>query len=568
MQRQQWWREAEVWLLVLLTGAIYFTRLGDPPLTGEEPRRGQVAREMAEFDDWIVPRQQGAPFMSRPPVHNWMIALAGAARGSVDAVAIRLPSAVAMMFLVLLIYGYSRTFLSRVGALGAGAAFATMGLVLQFGWRGETEALYTLFVAGSLLLWRWADVRTLPPLWPWCAGYGLAALGMLAKGPQAPAYFVGGVGLYLVWTRRWREMLRWPHLAGCALFLLAWAAWFVPFLLRVGIAGAWQMLSFDIALRFHGANPLGFFQHLVVYPFDVAVCMLPWSILLLPYLRRDFRRRVAFARPEIRFLASGIGVALLSCWITPGAKNRYFLPLLPCVAPLVGLVVEQCCAAVAVTPWSNLWKRYLQGMALIMPAAAVWVLTATVLGLAAEFGTQPPLFAALFVVAAAVLGGLTFWSSGSRQPLHLRVGILGVATFLGLAWSGAVLNVLVATRQPMGTDIAAVKQRLPEGTRMVSLGPVDDRFLYYYGEPIRQLPAAAVAQEPPTDWSYFCMGPVTTPQPACDFAYETVGVVSNNAMRTEHPTEFILIGRRLSPPPRVGSGPELVAQKPAGTRVR
>ena len=63
------------------TGLIYGSRLSETPPGGEEPRRGQVAREMFGSGDWIVPRQQGLPFLSRPPVQNWAIALCSLAGG-------------------------------------------------------------------------------------------------------------------------------------------------------------------------------------------------------------------------------------------------------------------------------------------------------------------------------------------------------------------------------------------------------------------------------------------------------------------------------------------------------
>ena len=199
---------------MLLTGLIYGSRLGETPPSGEEPRRGQVAREMISSGDWIVPRQQGLPFLSRPPVQNWAIALVSLLWGKIDAVAIRLPSVAAILLTVTLIYAYGRSFLSRLGAMCAMLAFPTMGLVLQFGWLGETEALYTFVVAGSLIVWRWADAAGKSPLWGWCGGYGLAALGMLTKGPQAPAYFIGGVAIFLLVMRRG---------ASCSAGSMSWA---------------------------------------------------------------------------------------------------------------------------------------------------------------------------------------------------------------------------------------------------------------------------------------------------------------------------------------------------------
>ena len=85
-QSPRWWREWEFWAVLLLAGMIYFPRLATPELSGEEHCRGQVAREMIGGGDWIVPRAQGLPLLSRPPVQNWAIAAFALARGDVRCV--------------------------------------------------------------------------------------------------------------------------------------------------------------------------------------------------------------------------------------------------------------------------------------------------------------------------------------------------------------------------------------------------------------------------------------------------------------------------------------------------
>ncbi len=147
----KWWQELELALLVVLVVAAFFSRMTALSVRGEESRRGLIAREMLETGDWIVPRCQGVPLFSRPPLQNWLIALVATVRGKVDAVALRLPSDCAILLTTILIYGYGRLFLTKMGALTAGAAFASMGQVLELGRTGETDALFTLFVTGSLL---------------------------------------------------------------------------------------------------------------------------------------------------------------------------------------------------------------------------------------------------------------------------------------------------------------------------------------------------------------------------------------------------------------------------------
>ncbi len=443
---KRWWLEWELWLVLLLAAGTDFPRMTATVLCGEESRRGQVAREMLATGDFLVPRLQGQLFPSRPPLQNWAIALVAACHAGADEVAVRVPSAVAVLLTVLLIYGYCRRFMSQLGALVAAAAYATMGHILQLGRLGETEAIYTLLVGGSLLAWHWADCCGRPALWGWLAGYGLAGLGMLTKGPQAPAYFVAGVGLFLLVTRRWRELLRWPHVAGVLMFLAVWAAWEVPFACRVGPPGAWKMLTADIGMRFQHPGWSDFFRHLVSFPLEVLGCMLPWSVLLTAYLWPGFRRSLrsgtgpegdspilAASMPQksgqspataqaagtadpaplhVRFLLCAIAATFPSCWLVTGARNRYFAPIYPCIVPLMGLAADRCCAALRAAVWTKTWRRFLLGMGLLMPGAGLGVALATLLGWGPGLGQQPPAFAGVYLAACAALGLLTFWAAG------------------------------------------------------------------------------------------------------------------------------------------------------------
>jgi len=550
--RARWWLEWEFWVVLVLTGLIYGTRLSEAPPNGEEPRRGQVAREMFRSGDWVVPRQQGLPFLSRPPLQNWAIAILSLARGKIDAVAIRFPSVVAVLLTVVLIYAYGRTFLSRLGAMCAMAVFPTMGLVLQFGWLGETEALYTFVVATSLIVWRWADATGKPRLWAWCGGYGCAALGMLTKGPQAPVYFLGGVAIFLLTMRRGRELLRWQHAAGVGLFLAIWLTWEIPFYLRVGPDAAWTMLTGDIGMRFQGGNAMRALKHFVEFPLSVAACMLPWCVLLLAYVRRDFRRSIDFARVDVWFLAVSIGFAFLTCYLVPGARNRYLAPILPLIALLIGLAAQQCCAATASESLVRLRRHFFIGMGLLAAGLGAWVVVATILRMGPLRGQQPVAFAMVFAVTAAITMAIAFWASTRPEPRRQRLGTLAVAGLLGLSYLGAIVNIFVATRHPIDAEIAAVAAHVPDDVELVSIGPVDDVFLYYYGKPIKRLATSEGIGRKERAWTYFCMG-CGSNMPEFDMPYETLGVISVESAYSDHPQDVVILGRRLPEATAAGS---------------
>ncbi len=230
LPRARWWSEREVLLLLALVGGIYFTRIDYLPIRGEETRRARIACEILESGDWIVPRQQGEPFTSRPPLGNWPIAWSIAVAGDCTTFATRLPTVLATLLTTLLVYGYSRNFLPRLGSLAAAASYATMGLVMQMGQVAETDATFTLLLAGSLLCWHWNFAGRQAPWTAWLVGYGLAGLATLTKGPQAPAYFAAAAGMYLFIVGQWPKLLRGRTSAGLAPFLGVRGAWQISFL--------------------------------------------------------------------------------------------------------------------------------------------------------------------------------------------------------------------------------------------------------------------------------------------------------------------------------------------------
>ena len=159
-ERTRYFADACVVLLILVfVIVVYGVRIESQPLVGEETRWGSAAREMLETSDWIVPRQQGRAFPERPPMTIWAIAAVGWARGQVDTIAIRLPSILAVGATCLILYAYARLLISRFAGTAAAFVYASFGQVLQIGRMGESEALFTLFLSASLLLWHLGYLR-------------------------------------------------------------------------------------------------------------------------------------------------------------------------------------------------------------------------------------------------------------------------------------------------------------------------------------------------------------------------------------------------------------------------
>ena len=127
-----------------------------------------------------------------------------------------------------------------------------MPQVLQLGHFAESDALFSLFAAASLLVWHWGYTRKWPAASVWGCGYLLAALAALTKGPQGPIYFLGPILIFLLLRRDWRYLLSLPHLAGMAVFAAVVGAWQIPF----SCAPGWRPRPRSGARR--GAWPIAF----------------------------------------------------------------------------------------------------------------------------------------------------------------------------------------------------------------------------------------------------------------------------------------------------------------------
>jgi len=509
--RNWWWWEWEAAALVILVVAVYFTRLTASPVCGEESRWANGAREMISSGDWIVPRQQGSIFPERPPLNIWAMALVGLARGDVDLVAVRLPSVTAMLATTLLIYAFARSWMSRLGSFSAAAMFATFGQVLGIGRFGESEAVFTFFVAASLLIWHWGYTKAWPSALTWSLGYSFAALGALTKGLQAPIYFVSACGIYLLLRRDWRWLFSFSHLAGLACFVAIVGSWFVPFARShwTAVDDIWGGLARDrFALQ-------GLAKHVVSYPFETFGCLLPWSPLLLLFAKPSVRAKVWAERPQMRFLLVALLVSYPSVLLAAGARGRYYMPLYPCLALLIGLAVEQCAASSA--SWSNrrIWRHYLRGLSILACGGAVGVVFVSVWPSEKFADARQPLpFMIAWVVCALTTTAVLNWASRSEQSPRPQFGIFAAAGLLGLAYVGVVVNARIQGGNDLTPTITQIRQQVPGVNDMVSLGRVYHRFAYCYDTPIRQVPWPMAASDLPDDVTYFCFDhrPSDTPK--------------------------------------------------------
>jgi 4-amino-4-deoxy-L-arabinose transferase-like glycosyltransferase len=329
------------------------------------------------------------------------------------------------------------------------------------------------------------------------------------------------------------------------------AAWVVPYAAVMGWSEVRSVWFGDPAVTLQALPLDRFLVHLVTYPLEIAVGTLPWSLMLLPYLFPSFRRAIGPARDHVIFLALYMAVAFASCWLKPGgALPRYFAPLYPAMAVLIGLAIQRCTEAMAVHSLRAAWRRFAGAMAWSACGLGIVVVTATAWRMVTSRPVpwaETPLMAAVYGAVAASLCVLLFRVREQVTDSRARLAVVGLSSFLALTFSGVVLNIRLRRSENPAEAMAKVKAQLPPGERLVSLGGhIDALFPFYYGLPlIEARPIPAANHEP--DWTYFCVTCIPgDSRPQLPFAWEEVGTIPLDRIRHPIPQRAIVVGRRVS----------------------
>jgi len=214
-----------LWLLATIVLSRLITMIMVPMIDTTEPRYAEIARIMAESGDWITPWfDYGVPFWGKPPLSFWLEALSFRLFG-VTEFAARLPSWLAHLASLGLIYTLVRNISGHRQALIAALVFSSMTLAFVMSGAVLTDpflALGTTLSLVSILL----ALRHPGSHWRWWFFIGLS-IGLLAKGPLALVLTGGPLFFWVLWRRQWRDLSTIPWIRGILLTSFLTLPWYI-----------------------------------------------------------------------------------------------------------------------------------------------------------------------------------------------------------------------------------------------------------------------------------------------------------------------------------------------------
>lgn len=297
----------------------------------DEGRNAEVAREMAESNDYLLPRLDGLPYLDKPVVYFAAAAAVMEVLGPTETAA-RLPAYLFTLATIAVVIGFARRRWDRDAGWLAGLALATMPLVLVYARTTIFDS--TLAFCTTVAILSFWDER---PVLAWAA----IGLGALTKGPIAILIPLATVVPYALLTRR--PLRRLFPLAGLGVFALVALPWFLLVSRRIPEFPHYVFVreTFErvTSTRFHRTGP--FWYYLPILP----VAAFPWVVPALARIR-DWRwtwlgRTVNARAQESIFLICWIVGPLIFFSLNQSKLPQYVLPLMPAFALAAGRLMTR-----------------------------------------------------------------------------------------------------------------------------------------------------------------------------------------------------------------------------------
>jgi 4-amino-4-deoxy-L-arabinose transferase-like glycosyltransferase len=194
--------------------------------TGDQPYQVDYIRDVVHHDAWIAQHLADGTAATKPPLYNWLAAIAVHLTGSESDFVLKLPSLIAGLITLLLVWDLGRRIGGAEAALYSGLFLICSTMFSKQIYFARTDMLLTMFVV--LQVWaalRHEEKRTRgTTVLFWTA----ASLSMLTKGPVGVVIPIAGLSFW--WWRRGMVRERWRTLhvpLGLVIATAVFAAWFV-----------------------------------------------------------------------------------------------------------------------------------------------------------------------------------------------------------------------------------------------------------------------------------------------------------------------------------------------------
>jgi 4-amino-4-deoxy-L-arabinose transferase-like glycosyltransferase len=346
-------RNLFIFLVVLAWAIVYLGSLFQPPLLDDaDTVHAEAAREMVAGNDWVTLHiNNGFRYLEKAPLMYWAVAASFKLFGVHDWSA-RLPIALGVLALLLVVYRMGRRVYGDEGGLYSALALAT----------GFGPFIFTRILIPDMAVALWlalgfdfflttleqADAGEKPSRWLCWGIAATMALNVLTKGLIGLVFPLGTIFIFLLLTGKLRHLLQLRLLSSFLVFLLIAAPWHVLAGVRNPAQGQargffWFYFVNEHFLRYlkkrfpedYDTVPLWLFWGLNL------LWLMPWTAFLLqaagqvPWRWRQWRARLSLQDQATLLFA--IWMLLVMVFFSFSSRQEYYVIAgIPGLALLLG----------------------------------------------------------------------------------------------------------------------------------------------------------------------------------------------------------------------------------------
>ena len=319
-----------LWATAIVALTVFFWGLGSIDLLSlNEGRRALAIQEMVASGNWLLPHLNGELYLTKPPLLYWLSSSL-ALVGGVNEWTLRLPSALAAIATLIMVYRYTLRQTGRWAALFVvQLLIANLGFAM-LGRRAEIEMQLTALCVGSLLSALQYIQNQSSKNWIYFS-YFLLALALMTKGPLVLLLVTLPLLIAAIYSKN-------PHIKAV---LLSWRGWII--FVIVGLAWyaivTWQ-LGFDIWATVVKRDMLDKMQSdsakpILSYLGWIAVDFMLLIGLFLVGAKEFFKQQIQQPKQLVLLMAVVVPLVLFSLFSNKHAK--YLLPIYPLIAILLAI---------------------------------------------------------------------------------------------------------------------------------------------------------------------------------------------------------------------------------------
>src|SRR5262249_40780316 len=329
------------------------TPIWDP----NEARYMLLARDVLESGRWLIPDLRGEPYLNKPQLFFWSVAVASLPGREVTEWTAALPGVLSSIATIAAIFAIgARTWSLGAGAMAALALASSLGF-FAIGHHGQSDVMvtaWTWWALYALLAARRAGYTVFPLM----TFYGCIAGAILSKGPMGLLGLAAGF-VAIAFADGWRDTVRLKPVIGLAVLAVLLAPWYGTYLIGHGSAFVGDTVVGHYGSWAFRRGALTRLESLWVLGHT-----LPWTIFLVAAL--TWWRRVPDA--ERRVIAAWTVTIWLLIGLSGIHRARYLVPIYPGLALLVGEFITRAAAHGGATAL----RRALLGVAALAAVAAAF----------------------------------------------------------------------------------------------------------------------------------------------------------------------------------------------------